>query len=176
MELEKLYMQEFPGTRFRINLVCEEAAPEDGGGDLKPITNQEDAYRYLKAGLENRDRETFVSVLLDARLVPLGVNLVAVGQLDQATVHPREVFKAAVLASASSVLVAHNHPSGDPSPSMVDRDVTVGLAHAGKILGIRVWDHIIVGRDAYESLHTLCNSIWKKEKPKSPFSWSNGTG
>ena len=170
MELEKLYMQEFPGTRFRINLVCEEAASEDGGEDLKPITNQEAAYRYLKAGLENRDRETFVCLLLDARLVPLGVNLVAVGQLDQATIHVREVFKAAVIASASSILVAHNHPSGDPSPSMVDREITVGLAHAGRILGIRVWDHIIIGRESYESLHSLCNSIWEKEKPKWPVS------
>ena len=170
MELEKLYMQEFPGTRFRINLVREEAAPEDRGGDLKPITNQEDAYRYLKAGLEDRDRETFVCLLLDARLVPLGVNLVAVGQLDQATIHSREVFKAAVLASASSIVLGHNHPSGDPSPSMVDREITVGLAHAGRILGIRVWDHIIIGRASYESLHSLCNSIWEKEKPKWPLS------
>jgi DNA repair protein RadC len=166
MDLETLYMTEFPGTHFHVQLVREEFFAQPA--HQRPIQDKDDAYLYLKDGLENRDRETFVSLLLDARLVPLGVNLVAVGQLDQARVHSREVFKAAILASAKNLILAHNHPSGDPQPSGADRDITVGLVWAGKILGIQVLDHIIVGRDSYQSLGDLCKSVWAKELPTRP--------
>ena len=77
---------------------------------------------------------------------------VSVGILDSSLVHPREVFKDAILASAASMIVAHNHPSGDPTPSNEDKRVTLRLAEAGQLLGIELLDHIILGDNRWVSL------------------------
>ena len=118
----------------------------------EPLITAKSVYQYVRAGLENKDREFFVSILFDTRLVPMGVNLVAIGGLNYAVIQPREVFKAAVLASASSLIIAHNHPSGDVGPSKEDIKLTKNLLQAGKILDIPVNDHIIVGRNRYYSM------------------------
>ncbi|MDE3074994.1 MAG: JAB domain-containing protein [Chloroflexota bacterium] len=97
--------------------------------------------------LADVDREHFVVLLLDAKSRIIGINTVAVGTLDGAPVHPREVFKAAVLANAACVIVAHNHPSGDPTPSPQDRAVTRLLQRAGDAMRIPVLDHVIVTAD-----------------------------
>ena len=83
--------------------------------------------------------------------MPLGVNLVSIGSLSATTVHPREVYKPAILASAAALIVAHNHPSGDPRPSLEDEKLTRNLAEAGQILDIELLDHIIVGSDSFHS-------------------------
>jgi DNA repair protein RadC len=95
--------------------------------------------------LADRDRETVAALLLATNHRPLGIHVVSVGTLDSAPVHPREVFKAAVLANAASLIIAHNHPSGDPTPSRADHQILHRLARAGALLGIPVLDYIIVG-------------------------------
>ena len=77
---------------------------------------------------------------------------VSVGGLDSSIVHPREVFKDAIAISAASIVVAHNHPSGDPTPSTEDRHVTARLVEAGQILGIDVLDHLVIGNGRWVSL------------------------
>jgi len=149
--MERIYLTQFPGTKYRIELVREGT---EGSVSIsqKPLIGAKSVYQYIRAGLENKDREFFVSILFNTRLIPLGVNLVAIGGLNYAVVHPREVFKAAVLASASSLIIAHNHPSGDIGPSKEDINITNKLVQAGKLLDIPVNDHIIVGRNRYYSM------------------------
>lgn len=91
------------------------------------------------------DREHFRVVLLSTRHDVLAVEEVAVGGLNSAVIHPREVFKAAIRWSAAAVIMVHNHPSGDPEPSADDLRITARLAEAGRILGIEVLDHVVVG-------------------------------
>jgi DNA repair protein RadC len=97
-----------------------------------------------KAG--GADRESFYAIALDSRLNVLGVEEVARGQVDGVSVHPRETFKSAILQGASSVAFAHNHPSGDPTPSREDIALTKRLIDGGVLLGIPVTDHVVVGR------------------------------
>lgn len=98
------------------------------------------------------DREYFRVVLLNTRHDMLAIEEVAVGGLNSAVIHPREVFKAAIRASAAAVILVHNHPSGDPEPSADDLRITARLAEAGRILGIEVLDHVVVGDGRYVSL------------------------
>lgn len=97
-------------------------------------------------------KEKFVAVFLDARNIPVGWEIISVGTATSALVHPREVFRAAVHLGAVSVIVGHNHPTGDPNPSAEDLAVTRRLVHAGDILGIKVLDHLVVTDDAHVSI------------------------
>ncbi len=98
------------------------------------------------------DREHFKVVLLSTRHDVLAVEDVAVGGLSSAIIHPREVFKPAIRWSAAAVILVHNHPSGDPEPSADDLRITARLAEAGRVLGIEVLDHVVVGDGRYVSL------------------------
>lgn len=91
------------------------------------------------------------SVLLDAKNKVIGVEMVSQGSLGSSQVHPREVYKSALLASAASVIFVHCHPSGDPEPSGSDRMIMSQLEEAGSLLGIEVLDHVIIGRDEFYS-------------------------
>jgi DNA repair protein RadC len=99
----------------------------------------------LHTYLAGVDREHFVILLLDQKNQVIGINTVSMGSLTASVVHPREVFKPAILANAASMVCGHNHPSGDCQPSREDRALTTRLVEAGKLLGIAVLDHIIVG-------------------------------
>jgi len=85
--------------------------------------------------------------MLDGKNRITGLHIVSEGSLNQSIVHPRETFKAAILANAAAVILAHNHPSGDTSPSREDREITRRLQEAGELLGIKVLDHVIVATD-----------------------------
>jgi len=91
-------------------------------------------------------------VILNTKNQVLAVDTISVGSLNSSLVHPREVFKPAVLKSAAAVILLHNHPSGDATPSSEDMEITRRLAEAGKILGIEVLDHIIIGDHVFTSL------------------------
>ena len=93
------------------------------------------------------DREFFATLMLDGKNRITGLHVVSEGSLNQSIVHPRETFKAAILANAAAVILAHNHPSGDTAPSREDRDITRRLQEAGELLGIKVLDHVIVATD-----------------------------
>ena len=110
-----------------------------------------DAYSMLAAYLAGADREHSVVLLLNTQNEVIGINTVTMGTLDASLVHPREVFKPAILASAASVILAHNHPSGDPTPSAEDRAVTHQIKAAGDVVGIPVLDHIVIGDGRFVS-------------------------
>jgi DNA repair protein RadC len=97
-----------------------------------------------KRGIAQADREHFGVYLLNIKHAPIAFEVVTIGILDGSLIHPREVFKAACVASAAGVLLVHNHPSGDVRPSDADKEITRRLRSAGGILGIPVVDHIIV--------------------------------
>lgn len=102
---------------------------------------------------ERRDREFFGILCLNTKNQPTNISIVSIGSLNSSIVHPREVFKTAILSNAASVIVFHNHPSGNPAPSTTDIEVTKRLVDAGEILGIQMIDHIIVSDgQQYQSL------------------------
>jgi DNA repair protein RadC len=115
------------------------------------ISSPADVERLLRGRIGNLDRENFVVVLLNTRNEVIETSTVSVGTLGASLVHPREVFKPAIRASAASVILAHNHPSGKVEPSREDHEVTRRLGEAAGILGIEVLDHVIVG-DGYYSM------------------------
>jgi DNA repair protein RadC len=103
----------------------------------------------------NPDVETFVVLLLNTRRRVKGHALISTGTLDTLLVHPREVFRPAIIAAAAAVVVAHNHPSGDATPSEADIKVTRELARAGQLLRIEVLDHVVIGTGQHSSLRAL---------------------
>ena len=115
------------------------------------ISSPEDVDGLLRGRIANLDRENFVVVLLNTKNEVLAFPTVSVGTLSASLVHPREVFKAAIRASAAGIVLAHNHPSGRVGPSREDREVTRRLKEASKIIGIEVEDHVILG-DGYFSM------------------------
>ena len=120
-----------------------------------PITTVEAAAAVLRPALLHRQREHVVALLLDTRHRLIRMSPIAVGSLSASLVHPRELFKEAIAASAAAVLVAHNHPSGDPTPSEHDVALTRRLTAAGAMLGIEVVDHLIVAAEGVVSLRAL---------------------
>ena len=113
-----------------------------------------DIVRLAREVLEMHEmaEENFVIVCLNTKNKIAGVHTVSIGSLNASIVHPREVFKAALLNNANGIICLHNHPSGDPEPSRDDIEITHRLANAGNILGIKVLDHVIIGDDRYVSL------------------------
>jgi len=97
------------------------------------------------------DREVFAVVILDTKHRMVGYHEVSVGTVNASMVHPREVFKAIILANASAFVIMHNHPSGDPTPSKEDIEITRRLRELGDLLGVRVLDHIVFGDGKYVS-------------------------
>lgn len=96
-------------------------------------------------------QESFWVFCLNVRNNVVSAHMTGLGTLDKCPVHPREVFRHAIINGASKIIIAHNHPSGDPSPSQPDLDITRGLVEAGKIVGIEVLDHVVVGNPEYEN-------------------------
>lgn len=115
------------------------------------ILTSDDAGDYLMPRYSGFGVERFGVMLLDQKQRVIRTTVISTGTLDSSVAHPREVFRAAAVASASSVVVFHNHPSGDPSPSPEDRLVTQRLALAGEVMGIELGDHIILGDRTFYS-------------------------
>ncbi len=118
----------------------------------RSIKSPEDGFHLFKQFLGELDREYFVVMCLDVKNQPTHINVCHVGSLNSSIVHPREVMKTAILSNACSIIVAHNHPSGNPTPSPEDIEVTKRLIEAGEIIGIDVLDHLIIGEDDFVSL------------------------
>lgn len=116
------------------------------------FSNSRDVDRYFRPMLLNLMKEVFIAALVNGRHELIREVTVSVGCLTSSIVHPREVFQPAVRDGAAAVLFVHNHPSGDPTPSSEDRRLTERLVEAGKILGIKVLDHVIVARGGFVSL------------------------
>lgn len=119
------------------------------------VSGPEDVADLLLDEMRALDREHFRAILLNTKNRILGVRTISIGSLNASVVHAREVFKAAVTESAQAIVLVHNHPSGQPEPSPEDLAVTERLAHAGRILGIEILDHVILGNRNYVSLKEL---------------------
>jgi DNA repair protein RadC len=127
--------------RVRLSLVREAAERPYA------VRHAGDVVGLLRAFLGDDPRERFAVVYLDTRHRPLAVHEASAGTADSCTVHPRDVFLPAIALSATAIVVAHNHPSGDPTPSAEDRAVTERLRQAGELLGIALLDHLVIGED-----------------------------
>lgn len=129
---------------YSVSLVRESVIPGQAGALDSPAKTA----ALLAPLMCESDREKFVVVLLNTRNGVIGVNVVSVGTVSASLVHPRELFKPAILAGAAAIIVAHNHPSNDISPSPEDRECTRRIVKAGELLGIPLLDHVIVGSSA----------------------------
>jgi len=139
----------YRGKECRVCLIKEE---DDNNGKPITIASSKVAYEVVKEELGLADRETLLSILLSTRLHLIGVELIATGGLNACFTAPRELFRGAILANADSVILAHNHPSGDVTPSPEDIEFTQRMIKAGNLLGIKIRDHIIVTPAGYLSL------------------------
>jgi len=127
-----------------------EGYPESAEKPL--VKTPKDVVALVRGRLKDKKKEHFLTLLLDTRNQLIKVAEISIGSLDTSIVHPREVFREAISASAASVILAHNHPSGDPEASEDDIRISKKLAEAGEIIGIDVLDHIIIGDKNYLSL------------------------
>jgi len=134
-----LYVAELTKRRYR-------------GRTPKPVRGPDDVVALIGRRLRAESREHFLGLLLNARHECLAVETVSIGSLNASIVHPREVFRPAVLAAAASIIIAHNHPSGDPEPSEEDLAITRRLAQVGELLGIGLLDHVVIASRGVVSL------------------------
>ncbi len=116
------------------------------------ITCGRDVYDLLKGDMEQLDREQVWIIMLNVRNQLIHREMASVGGLDMSIVHPREIFKNCIKKSAAAVILAHNHPSGEAAPSDDDIQMTRRIVEAGRILGITVLDHVVIGRGQYVSM------------------------
>ena len=132
----------------RVGLVRDAGALK-GGRDV--VSRPSDVARWL-TDIRTSDREQFICLHLNARNQVNALEVVSIGTLNASLVHPREVFKGAILNNAAGVILAHNHPSDDPTPSSEDQALTRRMVQAGEIMGINVLDHVIVGPGCFLSM------------------------
>ena len=137
----------------RINIVSIKMVKESSFlYQTRQILSPNDAYEMIKEQLEGLDREQFIIACLNTKNEPTNISVVSVGSLNKAIVHPREVFKTAILSNAASIMAFHNHPSGEIMPSQQDIQLTNRLYEAGELLGIKLLDHLIIGDGTFTSL------------------------
>jgi DNA repair protein RadC len=148
-DLRTVIQGTMPGRRAYSHLevsVVNETPP----AERLPLRGSHDIYS-LMTDLQTADREKFVVLHLDNKHRLLCLDVVSVGSLTASIVHPREVLKTALLVNAAAIVLVHNHPSGDPTPSREDLEITRRIREACDILGLRVLDHVIVGQGRYVS-------------------------
>lgn len=160
MTVETLFgPEEFPGAKPRtiklktIKAVYQTMTVQDHVTDyLRPNTRYTSPTQIFETFgfLRQETKEYFLSLHLDGKNRLVCVDMVSTGSLNQSIVHPRELFKTALLSSAAAIILIHNHPTGDPTPSTEDITITRRLMDAGDMIGIKVFDHIIIG-DSYYS-------------------------
>ena len=126
----------------------QELEPELKDYDIK---NPQSIVKAIRSSIKDKAKEHFKLILLDSRNKIIGISTISIGTLNANLVHPREIFKEAIMHNSASVVLAHNHPSGDPEPSEEDLKITERLVESGKILGIEVIDHIIIGKTNFAS-------------------------
>ncbi|MEX2324353.1 MAG: DNA repair protein RadC [Nitriliruptoraceae bacterium] len=130
--------------------ICQRFRPVNPSGEA--ITSPDLAAKVLAPHFVGADREHCAAALLDTKHRLVRIATISVGSLDHTFMSPREVFRDALLANAAAIVLAHNHPSGDPTPSNDDESVTRRLVSAGSIVGIEVLDHLVIGQRRWVSL------------------------
>ena len=131
-----------------------------GGYSRKPIASARDVYNILSEKVKSYKKEVLFSVQLNTHKEVVSIKIISIGILNSTLVHPREVFQEAIKESADSIILVHNHPRGNSTPSQQDIEVTKILVESGKLLSIPVLDHVIIGREGYYSF---------EERGKFPF-------
>ncbi len=116
------------------------------------IENSRDVSDYLMAKMKNLKKEHLVGLYLDTRNHLIKEETISIGTLNSSLIHPREIFRGAVQEACASIILVHNHPSGDPTPSRDDISVTKKIVKASEIMGIELLDHVVIGNDRYVSL------------------------
>ena len=147
------FSKKYGGLKCRVCLVKE--------GESQPIkiNGPDDIYKLVKDELAKADREMLLSIMLTIGNRLIGIETVSIGTLNSTHTSPREIFKSAILANAFGIILCHNHPSGDLTPSTHDCKLTEMLSEAGDLLGIKVIDHIIVSHQGFVSLQETGNLI-----------------
>ena len=143
--------QPYHPPRLRVALVREREAPAFPTKILRSSADVIEAFAFLR----ERDREEFWVAALDGKNRIIATHQASVGTLTASLVHPREILKFLILASAAACLLVHNHPSGDPTPSAEDQAITARLVDVTSLLGVRVLDHIVIGADR---AHSFCDT------------------
>ena len=144
---------------IRINFYSLKMVKEDSTlYETAVIKSPAEVYQAAKQllALHEKPEEHFCILCLNTKNKIVGVHTISIGSLNTSIVHPREVFKAAMLNNANGIICLHNHPSGDPEPSREDIEITKRLVEAGKLLGIEVIDHVIIGEQGYISMKERC--------------------
>ena len=140
-----LYHHRYSGSKIR-----EERSRYHHIRENPIITTASRAYEYLHE-YHHQDREHFIAITLDGASRVINTHIISIGTLNQSLVHPREIFYKAIQDKAAAIIIAHNHPSGQLSPSRADTQVTTRLKEAGNLIGINIVDHIILTPDGYYS-------------------------
>ena len=156
------FSDRYHGLKCRVCLVMENpsATPLEIKGEM-------DIYNLVKDEMVSSDREILLSVLLNGMNKVIGVENVAIGGLNSCSFLPKDILKSAILANAASIVVCHNHPSGPLIPSPQDLKMTDKLVKAGEIMGIKIWDHLIVSHEGYRSI--LAESKPKRKEKNHVF-------
>ncbi len=141
-----------PGDLGCAHPACSDRWWAAGDAVRAEVTSPESAAEILVPALLGADRERCVAALVDTKHRLLRTATVSIGSLDHTFMAPREVFRDALLANAAALVLAHNHPSGDPEPSRDDEQVTRRLVRAGELIGVEVLDHLVVGGTRWVSL------------------------
>lgn len=136
---------------LEISRRIHDKSSRQAGSKFKTLLTPEAVYQVIKPKIAHLKKEHFILASFDTRNRLIGVDTISVGTLNSSLVHPRELFSVAIRRHAASVIIAHNHPSGDPDPSDEDLRVTKKLVEAGKLMGIQVLDHIVVAQDSFFS-------------------------
>jgi DNA repair protein RadC len=131
-------------TIFEVIRIKQEIKESTAPFTVYRITSPDDAHKLAASYIADEDREVFLVMMLNTKNQVIGLHRAHVGSLNASIVHPRDVMKSAILNNAASIIVSHQHPSGDTTPSREDIEVTKRLAEAGRVLGIEVLDHVIV--------------------------------
>ena len=140
------FNKKYKGMQCRVCLVRE------GEEQSVKISGPEDIYELVKDELASSDREMLISIMLATSNRLIGVETISIGTLNSSETSPREVFKSAILSNCCGIILCHNHPSGDLTPSGHDYLITDEMTKVGELLGIKVLDHIIVSHTGFKSL------------------------
>ena len=145
---------EYPILPVWLRMVREPLSPSESDALIArqgKLRSPKDTYMFLRDRLEAELQEVFIVVAVNSQSVVLAVHEITRGLLNASLIHPREVFAPAIVDRAAGIILAHNHPSGDPTPSADDRAATRQLVEAGRVLDIPVYDHVIVGQGRFVS-------------------------
>jgi len=145
--------KEYRFYAYKLHMVKEQEILFLGRGSINNSASSSKLIKKVIRELGQTDRENFVVLMLNTKLKPIGANLVSTGSLAQCTVQPREIIKAALNMPCKALILGHNHPSGDPSPSMEDKLITLMIMASAHLFDVQILDHLIVDMDsdAYQS-------------------------